>query len=156
MGLNITATAATIEHLNIRRAGSGEDKITAIDAKVAIEVPAAQIMAAVGCERESDFLAGFWDPETNDKRFFGLTEVSTWAEFEDHEVTLGRNKTEAKVRKIKFSPIAGGAASATMMITVEDPSDTLVNTLVGHIKTEIKLTVLSPPELDMGQREDAA
>lgn len=145
MPLNFDSQFAALNHLNIRKEGPEEAPETAVDLKLKCEVTGGILQELLGADDQPEF----WrDNEERDVLYSGLSEVTTWGIFDNHELKYGGLRfSSAKLHKFKFKPIAGGLVDLEFSASVKGPTDREVNLLVELLKEECRLEVAGPPDL---------
>lgn len=145
MGISFSAGEAQLKHLNIRKEGNEEDAITAIDLKIECETSAAVLIPLLGADRAP----AFWhDNADEDVLYTGLSEVKTWAVFEDHELRFcGLRFPIAKLKNFSFKPVAKKNVELTFSAAIRSPSDQQINVLAEMLHAGSALEVIAPPDL---------
>lgn len=145
MPLNFESHGATLNHLNVRKEGPEEAPEVAVDLKLSCEATGAILKELLGADDQPEF----WrDNEERDVLYSGLSEVTTWGIFDNHELKYGGLRfSSAKLHKFKFRPIAGGLVDLEFSASVKGPTDREVNLLVEMLKEECRIEVSGPPDL---------
>lgn len=154
MGLDIKFIGlATINHLNIRSQGNDDQKIIAIDVSLSGMVSARALMPVVGVDAEEDIIDSFWcynqEGGEYSPKLLGVEQITTWGIFDNHQLRIGRHSAYATVKKIKFKPQANLESDVSLVATIDNPDDALINHLVDHIKDDVQAEIKAPPELDL-------
>lgn len=141
---------AEINALSVAK-GKGDESPVCVTIGLTFETVGNEpVAAALGC-REED-LSAFFGP-AGDSRFSGITEIASWAEYEDrHEVSMLGFRCEAKkVSKIRVKPRSDGAYSLNCNIQLQDPPEHVIEKIAGALKGEYVIKLKQDAELPFGQ-----
>jgi len=126
MSIEICASA-TIKHINVRKEGPEDEKMTAFDLKLSGRVPA-QLVDQLMCpdEESGRALAAFWD-EDGIKRHMSLEGVGFYRRIEHAETEIcGITLKDCTVKSFSFVIKDGFQADLTWSVSSKDwPSNTL-------------------------------
>lgn len=149
----------TIKHLNIRKEGTDDDKVLALDVKISGVICGVDLLVKLlGGDSAATVMMCFWDADGT-RRFFGLDPVSSWASFEDCWVDIsGVMLPVARVHKFKAELQDEWKASVEFAITVTDPPENaaailcelvqdVVSVEVLKVQQELELSPAKPAEL---------
>lgn len=121
-------TVAQLRHINVRKEGPEEDKVTAIDLKLCGRVPSDFIDRLI-CADEPLGLnpsGAFWDAD-GDPRFLALKEIGLYREILNVTANVeGLELVGCKVSKFRFRPLEDYTAELTFGISTSSfPSNTI-------------------------------
>jgi len=129
-------TKASIEHLNVRKTGDDNDDL-AVDIKLNGFIEIELISALMGVE-SGELSHSLWHITEKDQpsKFIGLEDMSSWAVFEDIEVSIaGILFSNAKLHKFKFRPVGELKADCTFTVSIGDcVSEKEIGTLAAQLK----------------------
>lgn len=127
MTLNIK-TVAQLKHINVRKEGPEEDKVTAIDLKLTGRVGSEFIDRLMVPDDEGGMTPtmAFWDQD-GDPRFLSMKEVGIYREIQNVTANVeGLELTGCKVSKFSFRPLEDYRAELTFGISTSSfPSNTI-------------------------------
>jgi hypothetical protein len=146
MGINLRAIGAELLALNIRKQGTADDRILAIDMKFKCEAPAT--LAGVLCG--SDQIPQLWDIDSQevDPLYFGISSILTNGVFQDHKLTFAKVVFDSvKITKCAFEPRPKGMIDLTFKASVLNPVESKISILADMVKEQSVLEVVAPPDL---------
>lgn len=136
---------ADLKHVNIRKEGPDDDKILAVDLKLAFERVDRSI-----CDYFDDALAQFlWRHETNGliARNAFLQPVAFMNEISSAHVTIdGRQFFGCEAKKFSFVPRDGGTVDIVCAVSIY-PSSGDVADLAKHVQDGVTVLIEGPPDL---------
>lgn len=135
---------ATIKHLNIRKEGPDDEKVLALDIKLAgCNCTLSTLARIIGADSEHDVRLAFWDPDGN-QRFLGLEPIQSWSAIRGCTVEmLGITMRGAVVRKFKVSINGDAAAEMEFSVSIVDPPEKATPILAEYVMEDVtvKITV---------------
>lgn len=141
---------AEIRAINVAK-GKGDDAPVCVTISLDFEtVGRGPVAAAFGCA-EKDLDALFTG--AGEKRFTGVTEIHSWAEYEDkHRITvLGFKCDVAKVSKIRVCPGGNGNFSLSCAVQLQDPPDHVIEKIATSLHSARQVKLESDQELPLGE-----
>lgn len=121
-------TVAQLKHINVRKEGPEEDKVTAIDLKLTGRVPSDFIDTLMVPDDEGGMTPtmAFWDQD-GDPRFLSMKEVGIYREVMNVTANVeGLELTGCKVSKFSFRPLEQYQAELTFGVSTSNfPSNTI-------------------------------
>jgi hypothetical protein len=137
--------AVQIKHLNIRKQGNEDDRVTAVDVKVFSEKVSGPILDAILVPNERDPIKGvLWDAE-GAPRMFGVNRLDSWIEFEKCVGTLlGQRFFIEKISKFTGALAADFGMDLTFSFSIVEPTNALLETLVAMMAEEVRLYIETP------------
>ena len=133
--MKLKLTKASITHINIRMAGPDDDKVLAIDIKIAGNASANDVCEAIAPDGG---LMTLWDGH-GDPRLLAIDEIMTWPKWESHDIEIERWVTmTGAVRKLRFTTRGEWRADVTLTVSVANPEDGAVERLATIMGDEIK------------------
>ena len=147
----------TIVNVNVRKEGAEHD-ILAVDVSVKGEAPGADAAEMLGCPK--DMVRYLWDGEIEGipARFSGVSNIISWAKFENCTATIGKLKFEGVVaKKFKIKPIGGGNVEISFQIGISKIPPIDVGKLSDLAMEHAKLTIYGENDLfDEDDEDDEA
>lgn len=145
MGINFTASDATLKHLNIRKEGNEEDAIAAIDLKIECECAAGVLIPLLGADRAPVF---WHDNPDQDVLYHGLLEIKCSAYYEDHDLHFcGLDFKGVKLKNFSFTPTPKKNIELVFSASIKSPTNREINVLVEQLHEMSALQVIAPPDL---------
>lgn len=137
MGLHIKSNEACLKNFNIRKEGNDENRITAGDLKFECTCDGAVVQSLLG----ADGIPDFWKGDQKEPRYYGLSKMVSWGEFDDCELTFGKIKLHGcHIKSISFKPVAGRMIELDFTAQLR-PTHDEINTIVDAVLTKGKLCV---------------
>lgn len=134
---------ATLTHINVRKEGKDEERVTALDAKFSATVPAQALQPIVGNESVREVVSAFWDPD-GEPRFLALSEIRadgiTAREMEVNLVGM-RILEGCSCTKFRFTPAPGQTAELVWTLHVQDPPGSLLPLLATYLGEETTVRI---------------
>lgn len=154
MTLNIK-TVAQLKHINVRKEGPEEDKVTAIDLKLTGRVPSDFIDRLMVPDDEGGMTPtmAFWDAD-GDPRFLSMKDVGIYREILNVTANVeGLELTGCKVSKFSFRPLEQYQAELTFGISTSTfPSNTIA--VVAEQLHEVLTIQLWTPQGDLFEEKE--
>lgn len=152
--INFIGSTADIKHVNLRKQGNEDDRVLAIDVKVSGEVQASILNDLLGASPGEDMTGMFWstmagtDPDS--LRTHALGDIPIRGEWPNRIAFIGKHSTTCDVKKISIEPRPGHRLDLTAQLSIESPSDELLDYAVYHIQENVTCRIESRPELPLG------
>lgn len=149
--INFIGSHAAIKHLNLRKQGNEDDRVLAIDIKLSGEVQSGILSDLLGASPGEDLSTLFWSTGTDPEqlRTYALADITVDAEWPRRIVHLGKHRTTGDMKKIHFTPRPGHRLDLTAQISINGPTQALLDYLVKNIQENIVCSIESQPELDL-------
>lgn len=151
LSIKFIGSHATIKHLNLRKQGSEDDRVLAIDIKITGEAPAAILNDLLGASADENVSGMFWstapgaDPASLKSYVIGQIDVDgVWP---NRIVRFGKQSAVGDLKKIAFKPMPGQRLDITASISIEEPKKELLDYLVSKITENVLCDIESQPEL---------
>lgn len=157
MGLKISGIA-TMQNLNVRKEGSGDDMLLAADIKLSCDIDAHILDQMVG-EKDSLY-SSLYDKKGNPK-FGSVDDLAIDCEFKNHELTVDSlNKTfhTTRIDKVSAHLRLNSVATITFRIQLHPTKEELAD-FAELVKEEFEFSIQGQPELafdNEGQAEESA
>lgn len=139
---------AEIRAINVAK-GKGDEAPVCVTISFDFEtVGTAPVAAALGCV-EADLHKLFTDQ--GESRFTGITEIHSWAEFEDRHTIkmLGFTCDVAKVSKIRVAPTGKGNFSLSCSVQIQDPPVHVIEQIATSLHSSKQVSLDGEPELPL-------
>jgi len=151
------AQQCLLTHLNTRR-GNNDESPVAVDIDFTIEdLPAKAVAAALRTDVADVIRAFFADDEEQNRRFLGIGSIPLDEEWEGkHQVKISSlaKLRCAKLRKIKFRPIAKGLFEGSFQVTIEEPPAGVLEALAQKINKSVQVKLEQDvAELDLPEQQ---
>lgn len=134
---------ATFKHLNIRKEGPADEKILAIDLKLAgCECDLNLLKRLLGAHNTTEVKQTFWDRQ-GDMRFGGLAQpIGSGAEIENCHVTIDHLRLPgALIRKFKVTIGGNHTATVDFAISLKDPPSDATPILAELVSDEVRVSI---------------
>lgn len=158
--INFIGSTAHLKHVNLRKHGSEDDRVLAIDLKIEGETQARILNDLLGAAEDDDLSNVFWstqpDADPESLRTHALDEIGVDGMWPNRIVTLGKYEVIADVKKISFRPRPGHRLDITASVSIESPTKELLDYVVASIQDFITCRIDSQPEFPLqGERQAA-
>lgn len=148
---------AALEHINVRKQGNEDDAFMALDLKLSGECSSSCLPRILGCE--PSHIAAFWREDgDNNPLFSGITEIKSWAEFENCELNLDIRDNPfqgVKVKNIRFKPVSNLNVILTISVSIDDVSNSDIPLLANQLREIIGCEITGQPEFNLANADDA-
>jgi|GEM_PF-2612305 len=147
-------TGAEIKHVNLRKQGNEDDPIKAVDIKLSGECSNTCLPRILGCNLEQ-ITPAFWaDDEARNPLLTGVTEIKTWAEFEDCELEIdSRPFCQVKVKNIRFKPLSNLKVLLTLSASITGISNSELAVIANLLNEQTDCIIIGQPELPLTETE---
>ena len=140
---------AEIRAINIAK-GSNDESPVCVTIGLKFEgLGAGPVAAALGCSEQD---LDLWFTDNGELRFNGVTNIQTWAEYEDqHEIKmLGFTCEVSKISAIKIRPYGNKLFELTLNVQLQDPPNHVIEKVAGslHGSKKVELTQQAQLPLD--------
>lgn len=145
---------ATIKNINIRKQGDDDERESAVDIKFEMEsVSAKPLVRMLGAPDFVSMKDTFWlDDKDANIRFSGLTQVTSWAKFEDLKFKIFKHDIRAdKTDKFIVTPKSGHMMDITFTVSIKHPDDSLIISLAENLMDSVDITLEDDPGLFDGE-----
>lgn len=155
LNINFIGSTAVLKHVNLRKQGNEDSRVLAIDLTITGETQAQILNDLLGVSEGDDISGVFWstlpgtDPES--LRTHALDEICIEGVWPNRIVKLGKHQIIADVKKIKFRPRPGHRLDIGAQISVESPTEPLMDYVIANIQEHVNCRIESQPELDLKQ-----
>lgn len=150
-------STAKIRALNIAKSKADEAPVCVTIGLEFDCVGVQPVAAALGC---LDYQAKNFFGDNGDNIYTGMTQIDTWAEFENgHKLTMLNFDCETrKISKIRIKPISGGTFTLSCNVQIQDPSDHVIERIAEHLHatTQVRIDASGELNLEQEQLEEAA
>lgn len=145
-------TGAEIKHVNLRKQGNEDDPIKAVDIKLSGECSNTCLPRILGCNLEQ-ITPAFWaDDEVRNPLLTGVTEIKTWAEFEDCELEIdSRPFSQVKVKNIRFKPLSNLKVLLTLSASITGISNSELAVIANLLNEQTDCIIIGQPELPLAE-----
>jgi len=146
-------STAKIKSLNIAKSKADEAPVCVTIGLEFDCVGAAPVAAALGC---LEYQAKSFFGDNGDSLYTGLTQIESWAEFENsHKLTMLKFECEArKISKIRLKPLSGGAFSLSCNVQIQDPPDHVIENIAEHLHATTTVRIDASGELQLERQEE--
>lgn len=142
---------ATLEHINVRKQGNEDNSFMALDLKLAGECSNSCLPRILGCEPNQ--VDVFWREDGDfNPLFSGLTEIKSWAEFENCELILDVREQSfkgVKVKNIRFKPVSNLNVILTISVSIEDVGNSDMPLLANQLRETMGCEIIGQPEFSL-------
>lgn len=148
-------STATIKSLNIAKSKADEAPVCVTIGLEFDCVGIEPVAAALGC---LPYQAKSFFGENGDNLYTGMTQIESWAEFENcHKLTMLKFECDTrKISKIRLKPLSGGAFSLSCNVQIQDPSDHVIETIAQHLHGTTAVRIDASGELNLEQEQQQA
>lgn len=140
-----------IGHVNLRKQGNEDARVLAIDVKVEGETEAAVLNELLGAAPDDDLSGMFWSrlpgSDQNSLRTHALKTIEVANVWPDRIVRFGQHQTTADVKKVVFRPRPGHRLDLVAQVSIEAPSEQLLDYIIAKINDDVMCSIESQPEL---------
>ena len=144
---------AEIRAINIAKGSNDEAPVCVTIGLKFKSVDAGPVAASLGCT-ENDLDA--WFTKTGEQKFTGITDVSSWAEYEDgHKIKmLGFACDVSKISKIKIRPYGGKKFDLSCNVQLQDPPNHVIEKVASALHGSKKVELTQTGQLELGEQKD--
>lgn len=140
---------AEIRAINIAK-GSNDESPVVVTIGLKFEgLSAAPVAASLGCPEDD---LDLWFNDSGELRFNGVTNIQTWAEYEDqHQVKmLGFVCDVSKISAIKIRPYGNKLFELNCNIQLQNPPDHVIEKVAASLHGSKPVELIQEAQLDLG------
>lgn len=143
-------TGAEVKHVNLRKQGSEDDPAKAVDIKLSGECSNTCLPKILGCDLEQ-ITSSYWaNDDARNPLFSGITDVKTWAEFEDCDLEIdSRPFSQVKIKNIRFKPVSNLKVLLTLSASISNVSNNELAVIANLLHEKTGCIIVGQPELDL-------
>ena len=145
-----------ITNVNLRKEGAEHD-ILAVDVSVKGNAPGVMAAELLGCSNQE--VTALWhdDIEGFPARFSGITDIKSWAKFDNCTASIGNHKFDGVVaKKFKIKPIGGGEIEIAFQIGISNIPHKLVGDLGELVQEHAKVEIRGEEDMFDADDDEAA
>lgn len=153
---------ATIDHVGLRKEGPEDDRTTAIDIKMTVEVGHGLLAQLLGADFDFHVRDAFWREDDSDapkeRRFLALGKCEIEeVEFDDIKALIAGHLIEScRLRKFAFKARAHAKADLIFMLSAKHPPVEFVPAVHEHLGEAVHVDLVTAQiSLDLGDAASA-